>query len=369
MANDDIEAATRKTLAALSAGYMRDSDSEGKAFAIEHRAWLDRNPWDPLYCLPDAAIDRLRRPRLGTDAPLDVAAAAAERDLRNLCRRHHAVGFSDGRPIAYPYLSMSRPPTFRETFAGWELSEEQLGLIAAYEPSEAVGRSINLRAKGYAGWLLTEPAFLEEVGVLASRRRALPEGERPSFPLQRSGPFLARVLGVQPPPAREAPSGFAADLESFLDRWGLVGMSSWELPEPQGPLVLEAPPPGSPATPRHGLHIVLPIHYALTAEEELLRHIRERQRGMAADLGLDRSMAGLPRYKAYATIFEVAHLESVLMGRFRSSWRRKGFVGLVVEAIAESVGIDVDQVKKCRKAIKASRRGGRKNISYLRVAD
>ena len=271
MADDDIEAATRKTLAVLSVGYMRDSDSEGKAFAIEHRTWLDRNPWDPLYCLPDGAIDRLRRPRLGTAAPLDEAAAAAERDLRTLCRRHHAVGFSGGRPIVYPYLSVSRQLSFLETYPGRRWTKEERRAIEAYE---APGRSMNLRAKGYVGWLLTEPPFLEEIRALESLWRALPACDKPDFPLHR--PALALLSSPRIPPRRasEATAGFATRLESFLDRWGLIGLASWDLPQPQGPLIPSHLPPGSPALPRHGLHIILPIHYALTGDDNLLDRIR-----------------------------------------------------------------------------------------------
>ena len=89
---------------------------------------------------------------------------------------------------------------------------------------------------------------------------------------------------------------------------------------------------------------------------------------MAADRGLDHTSAGLPHYKAYATILEVAHWERVISPRFLGR-RPRGFVGLIVEAIAEAIGIEVTQVLKWRKAINACRRGRRGSIRTLRVAD
>ncbi len=83
---------------------------------------------DPLYCLPDAghrpiaACLRSYRPRSSTRPPLRPNATCS-----HLCRRHHAVGFRDGRPIVYPHLSVSRPPTFLETFSGSAM--ERRGIV------------------------------------------------------------------------------------------------------------------------------------------------------------------------------------------------------------------------------------------------
>ena len=321
---------------------------------------------DPLYCLPERAIDRFRRPCGRIAAQLDEGAVAAERALLALCRRHHAVGFSGRRPIVYPHLSVSRQPSFLETFPDRRWSKEELRAIEAYE---GPGRSMNLRAKGYVGWLRTEPPFLESVGVLEAGWRALPERDRPDFPLRRPTPPLTSPPGAPARPASESAARFATELETFLDRWGLIGLASWDLPEPQGPLIPSSLPPGAPALPRHGLHIVLPLHYPLTGDDKLLDQIRSLQRQMAGDLGLDRTSAGLPHHKAYAQILEIVHWESVISGRFPSARRAKDFVRLMVEAIGEAIGLEVDQVSKWRKHISASRRGLRASIPGLRVAD
>jgi hypothetical protein len=78
----------------------------------------------------------------------------------------------------------------------------------------------SLRLKGYVGWLLTAPAFLTEADQLAGRWGSLPNEHRPPFPLSR---YYATT-------SSEEASRFLADLRTFLDRWGLTELASWELP-------------------------------------------------------------------------------------------------------------------------------------------
>jgi hypothetical protein len=105
----------------------------------------------------------------------------------------------------------------------------------------------------------------------------------------------------------------------------------------------------------------------LTGDDDLLARILQEQRSLAADAGINRTAAGLPHFKAYATIFEVLHGERVITGRYSRAIRPPGFVGLIKEAIAEALGITVDQVEKWRKAISACRRGRRDSVAALKI--
>jgi len=200
-----------------------------------------------------------------------------------------------------------------------------------------------------------------------TRWRGLPDDQRPEFPLGRTAPAFLRPGEAELVPAPEVVAAFAADYDAFCDRWGLRCMATWDLPEPQGPLFPSPLPEGAPALPRHGLHIVLPIHYPLGHDTVLVDEILRLQRELAAERGLDRTAAGLPHHEAYAKILEVEHWEQVITGRYRQGVRRPAFVGLVVEAVAATVKCSVDTVITWRKAINACRRGKRSSIPKLGV--
>lgn len=345
-------------------GAVTRVDTAWEEFSRRHDGWFRGNPTRPLYRLPEAAIARLERPRLGHPPLLDAAAAAAERDLLALCLLSRAVGFLDREPIVYPYLDRAATRTFRQDFPDHGWTEAQWAEARRLEGKAATAR---LRLKGYAGWLATEPPFLDDAAALETRWAALPDRERPSFPLRRAVPFVPRPGEATPPRAPGAVASFAADYDAFCDRWGLTGMATWDLPDPQGPLFPSLLPPGAPALPRHGLHVVLPLHYPLAHDDDLLRQIVQLQRGLAAELGVDRTAAGLPHHEAYATILEVVHWERVVTGRYGGGRRRPGFVGLVVEAVAVAAGREVNLVQKWRKAVSACRRGKRAGVKALHV--
>jgi hypothetical protein len=143
-------------------------------------------------------------------------------------------------------------------------------------------------------------------------------------------------------------------------------MATWDLPEPQGPLLPNPLLPGAPALPAHGIHLVLPLHYPLQGDEDLLRQVYEFQRQAVRDLGLNESLAGLPHHKAYATMFQIIHLERTARSRLPGGRVFRGFVTHLEGALAGHLGCSIDQVQKYRKAISACRRGRRDRIAWLR---
>jgi hypothetical protein len=329
-----------------------------------HATWFDPlQQVNPLYSLTEPIIARLEQPRLGQPPLLNPPAAAAERALNDLCRRCHAVGFFDGLPIVYRFFSPPPPlPSEAEMIAaGWTPAQRRDMRALAQRADDA-----SVRLKGFVGWLLTEPTFLEDCRSLAERWDALPDPNRPRFPLRlgQFHPALPEELRATP---LEISTGFAQAFVQFCDRWGLIGMASWDLPEPQGPLLPNPLPPEAPALPRHGVHLIIPVHYPLTGDDDLLRQILQQQRGLAAELGLPPTAAGLAHYRAYATALEVLHWERVIISRIGPRQTRRGSVGFIKDAIAEALGISVDQVDKWRRAISACRRGRRHLVPALKV--
>jgi hypothetical protein len=211
------------------------------------------------------------------------------------------------------------------------------------------------RLKGYAGWLLTEPAFVEAVRQLENGWQALAPGDRPLFP-------LGRFLRLADPSAGVTPSvtvaGYLGAVRAFLDRWGLTELSTWDLPNPL--------PPVAPAQPAHGIHLFLPLHYPLQGDDDLLRQILDFQRRDARELGDDESLAGLPHHKGYASLFDVLHLDRSIRARLLPGRPPPGRVAYLEEAVATGLGVSLAQVQKCRKAISACLRGQRARVAWLR---
>ena len=147
--------------------------------------------------------------------------------------------------------------------------------ILAIEQGVERTSKMQARLKGYAGWLVLIPdserckTNWHCGGTLLERRR------QASFPLKRS--IKIPDLGQGMVKASEATANFQQDINGFLDHWGLIGMATWDLPEPQGPLIPALLPANAPAMPSHGLHIFLPIHFPLTGADSLLSEIQEEQ--------------------------------------------------------------------------------------------
>ena len=222
--------------------------------------------------------------------------------------------------------------------------------------------SISGRLKGYMGWLVTDPEFLKARDELAAQWRAPPETSRP-YPIVRS---LAVPKG--PPESGLAPEPVAAFqqvLNAFLDRWGLTRMLTWDLPEPQGPMLPSPIPTDAPAMPKHGLHFVLPTHYPLTGTDDLLHQFQEQQASLAKEQGLDTTMAGLPHFEAYGQMLEVDLLERTILSRYGKPKRPRGLVTVMERSIAEALGLSAHQVQKLRKAIAACRKGKRSTVKWL----
>jgi len=314
----------------------------------------------PLYCLPNPAITSLSGAK-DSYAPLLCAAdAQAERALTFLCEKHHAVGCWQDVPVLCPYLTapVNMPEVGQLQALGLN-PVQQSQFKRLFQGTQE--RSVRL--KGYVGWLLTEPAFLEQMRQLSQRWQEFASERRPLFPLGR--------IGRYPTPASSGDlssevRGFHHDFQVFLDRWGLMQLSSWDLPDPQGPHLPNLLPPGSPALPVHGIHLVLPLHYSLQGDDNLIQQIYAFQRQAVRDLGLDESLAGLPHFQAYAAMFDVLHLERVIRSRLDGS-RPPGFVTAMEQAVATTLDCSLASVQKSRKGISACQRGQRSQIPWLRL--
>ena len=325
----------------------------------DYADWLGRLPHlTALYGLAEPIISRLEEPRLDRPPLLDRRAAEAERPSTG-CAVGRAVGLADS-PIVYPFLSPP-PPLLSEAEmidAGW--SEDVRREIRSLERQAGVA---SVRLKGYAGWLLTEPAFLEECRVLSEQWGALPNHDCPRFPL-RCGDFhpeLPEELRTTPrAPARR--SGQPSSSSANAGAW-----RPWRPGNFQSPRAPCSRPPTAqtPTHPRQGLHLYLPIHYPLTGDDELLARILQEQPPWPTRSGslarrLDCPITGrTPPSSKSSTGSGPSRVDS-------PKSRPRGYVGLIKEAIAETLEISLDQVKMAQGHLRLSQ-GSRRKVPALRI--
>ena len=315
----------------------------------------------PTYCLTRPAIESLAKQSSRKPAFLGESDREFELALADLCKQSSAVGIWNGNPVQFPYLQPPLPPPSRAAMmdCGWSAQQ-----AACVEGLVTHADETRQRLKGYVGWLVTDPDFLAARDQLAKEWGALPLSNRLSFPLQRSVSLPERPPGSRP--ATSTAVQFQEQLDAFLDHWGLTQMVTWDLPDPQGPLIPADVPANSPSMPKHGLHIVLPIHYPLLGSDGLLLEIQRQQVYLAQGSGLPTAVAGLPHHDVYGQLLEVEHIERTIRSRYDMPGRSRGLVGAVLTAIAGKLGCGVENAVRLRKGISACKRGQRQTVAWLR---
>ncbi len=256
------------------------------ATPTEPPEWLDathpvagflaaRPPWwgdpgdDPVHPLPPDALGALATPQ-GRWPGLTAAAVEWEAGFTDRCAAHRLAGAWAGRPFASAtlYASPLRPFSPAEiTRLGWppEVVRSLPALTRAHDDARE-------RLDGVAGRLMTEPAFLADRDALRSGWRRLGDADRPPLPVARLAVSAGSPAGGTRPPSAAA-AAFAAAVAAFLDRWGLVRLATWDLPEPQGPAAPSGWRPPDRLAPPPGVHLYVPLAYPVPAAD-LLGQVR-----------------------------------------------------------------------------------------------
>lgn len=324
------------------------------AFWKDHPAWAQALPENqPHYAIPAAAIQGPQLQRVFGKS------LAIEREFTRVCDTHGIVGVGETCTVAYHRLTcqpLQLDPRW-VTALGWTAQQ-----AAAIQTAGGQTDIAHDRLLGVVGWLLTEPLFLADVAKLRTEYEALPAGTRPNFPLGRA--VVLDSVGVHEPEMPAATSAFAVNLRQFLDRWGLMQLATWDLPDPQGPLLPNYLPEG-PARPAHGIHIFIPLHYPLQGDDDLLGRVREFQRQQAETLALPPGFGGIAHHALYAQMFRLIYLDLAVRGRFQHRGPR-GIASALEAAAAPYLGRSGDSVHRLWKWIRTCRRGGRSTIRRLR---
>jgi hypothetical protein len=94
-------------------GHLQSLDAAWADFRTQHASWIAKfPPGEPIYSLPELAIESLARPRSSKIAALlTVSEVAAETIFTELCEQMRYLGIVDGRGIMFDLLvSASRLP-------------------------------------------------------------------------------------------------------------------------------------------------------------------------------------------------------------------------------------------------------------------
>jgi hypothetical protein len=335
-------------------------DRGWRVFRKKHASWLGRlTEGEPIYGLPKPVITALH-----TAGVLNEQDKAAENDLQQLCTQSKAIGFLDGECVAYDLLRLYLPPPSKELMqsAGWTRGQ----MFKAKKEIQEAERYFR-RLRGIVGWLLTEPAFLQCCQNLKQQWRALSDEYRPRFPLQCGKFRLEQLQSATTELGWRAYDEFVSEFLAFCDRWGLIGMQTWDLPQPQGLLFPDLLPQGSPAWPRHGVHIIVPVCFPIHDSDDFIKQVNQQQRALAQQNGIDPSAAGLPHAEAYARILEIIHIENTIISRYGPATKTSGLVGIIIDAVATTLSLSTDQVQKWRKAVSACRRGHRDSVAAFKT--
>jgi len=335
-------------------------------WSAEWAEFEDRNPGfaaaDPIYYLPTAAIVELAG-SWGKRAPfLDSTHEQSEEEFTNLCTRHKVVGVWMGQMVRYDYLLPDEP-----TLLGSQVTRRSKAQVRKGSAADRRIAEVRSRLRGVAGWLLTDPTFSADLAAVRTAWQALPLSERPPFP-------LTRARGVVAPPsdaaaANQAMRSFAESFHNLMDRWGLMRLITWDLPEPQGPFLPSTVPPRAQAMPQHGVHLVLPIHYPVMRDDALLQVVREQQQTLASSLGIDGSFAGVPHHEVYDLFLRLSFLERAMRARVRPGQSILGLVDMIRRAAVKVLGISEGYFDKLRKGMNNCHRGRRAQVSWLRPRD
>lgn len=216
-----------------------------------------------------------------------------ELDFIDTCKRVSpaTVGFWRGQPIEYPLLVLAANPADEETSTNNLQSaiglQTRLNSLLLEASPYLVWDAHQML--GYAGRVAFDPQYRDECAMLKRRFDALTAP--PQFPLVVGRADTNSQFEI--PDAGEANSivvpevAFLRDFETFLQKWQLLGLASWDLPFP------------IPALQNAPLHLVarvfglkhktwtFPTYFDIASNFNLRDRIRELQESEARRAGVN----------------------------------------------------------------------------------
>jgi hypothetical protein len=209
--------------------------------------------------------------------------------------------------------------------------------------AESLQNKTSKQLLGYAGRLTFNPQYRGELAALKARWETLLAP--PDFPLK-----AGKATGLSAPVVEDAT--FSSAVDQFLQKWSLLQLVTWDLPQPQGPL--ESVPlrvaarllnPDLPVT-------AYPPFYDIPSDHDVRGGIRDMQRRAAREAGIelehpvtDTSARGRAA-SGYESAFRLWLVERAVRSRYGSL---PGLVACLTRVYSDLLGCSTARVKQLRR--------------------
>ncbi len=297
---------------------------------------FDSDNRDVLYGLPKDLLDAIEEhlPKLFSQKELSFERRLSE-FLQTNCS---TVGIAQGALIVSSLFQVRGPITISaEDFKalGWGRCGIKFESLASdFTDLEERSAAFHDQTLAYAGWLITNPAFL--TGVSEIRQRT------PNLISKFSNAETELLID----PAMDA----------FCGKWQLAGMATWDLPEPQGPNLAGIGLPESARRGNESVSIELPLSMRLPARLPIGRIAAEiRNQAAQPHLAewleiLERSGKKGPGFGQFTDILKIQFYRNIVLMR-RYGQRFVGNVEPLDLAFGSFLSLSQDSIKKLRLAI------------------
>lgn len=292
----------------------------------------------PIYVLPARLLDAVRPFAKSWGIDWDV-----EQQLTNMAAERRHVGYwHHPIPCEYALFPVDLPPEDDER---WRQATE------ATAPPHAVQRRV-------VGTLWTIPEYHADLAQLRSLLQETPDfHSEVVFPLHQHPLLLTRshVTDI----ARKAAAQFVDALRRFLNRWQLSQFLTWDLPFPQ-----VAGPDFAPANSLASDHSVVTFRIPTTipdtreAKAALLEQIHRQIQARSEENQTPFALLNAGSNRAKEGEFWVAWLELILRSRLGNRTRPPGYETQAQNALANTLGVTEDEIRKRQKAIRKALKSG-----------
>lgn len=322
-------------------------------FLTQHGVWFDErgSEDDIVYAFPAAHADH----RLAKLFTLEERELRAEIAYATLCKDFHAIAINRNKPVKHRWM---QPETLTEK----ALHEEMRGWISkeVRQAAELIGKttSVTDRLRGSAGRLVCSPEFCSFRDRIKSQWQQLPGLVRPSLPLTRSVKVacpnhLSETDGKIPADVIE----FTRLFDQFCDTWRLNGMTTWDLPDVDGPKWPQ-PTLSDAATLPGQLVFDTPFHFHLRTDDGLGELHRQEHNRLVDD--------ELNKWQTYGQLLQIDFWETVIRRRYAQRTRVHAFAMELTKFIAAIVGLGNERIDKLRKTRNALQRGSLSSLAERR---
>ncbi len=210
---------------------LRDVQAQGRLILADELAPLRPHTVEPLYAIPAELLDFLSRRIKDWFSPEQLA---LEDKLTRLCTAYFATAIFHGQFVSHLFFSRREKFKLNEDVLGalgWDQFMTLADVQQTLNKAEKLEEPVWHRRQAYLGWLITSPTFLAERGALRTRWQdaVIKLGGIPSFPVRHT----LQQRGLLPAGPGCDLDHLAQDFTAFYDRWDLLGLATWDLPQPK----------------------------------------------------------------------------------------------------------------------------------------